>query len=309
MKKILASMVVSMVALTASAQTEQMTAFKNVGIGLEAGLMGGGIQLAMPVVTNHLVFVMGYNSLKLNLDYTIENIGYGDLNNDINRLNQQVKDYNTYLAPSTGHTYSEISPLGSSISVDAAAELNMSNFKILFEYYPSANSSFHLTAGAMIGKDYLLKIEGVADDMSNAAYQSALVLNRQIKAAPDGDLVKKAAYDIVGVEDLDKVLRLNIDEKTYHLNEEARVDATLGINKVRPYFGLGFGRAIPNKRVGFQFEIGAWLHGSPKIKSSNELNYFDSSATSSSDVDDVYDIVKGISFYPQMTFRLTGRIL
>ena len=59
------------------------------------------------------------------------------------------------------------------------------------------------------------------------------------------------------------------------------------------------------KRVGFQFELGAWMHGKPTIKSSSEVSY-DPSAEG---IDGVGDVMSKIQFWPQMTFRLTGRIL
>lgn len=308
MKKIVLSLALASVTALGFAQSENMEAFKHMSVGVEAGLMGAGVQVAMPVVTDHLVLVLGYNSFKYSMDKTIEGLGYGDLNNHIAKLNQQVSDYNTYVSPFTGQKYSPLSSLGQDISVDASAELNLSNFKCLVEYYPSKNSSFHLTAGVMIGKDYLLKIDGVADKLSNDCYKSALKLNEELKNAPFDDPGKKAVYDITGVDDLDKVLRLNVDDQTYHLGTDASVEAKLAINKVRPYFGLGFGRAVPNKRVGFQFEIGAWMHGNPTLKSANNLGYFDPDATSNETVDDVYKIVNSVSIWPQMTFRLTGRI-
>lgn len=36
-------------------------------------------------------------------------------------------------------------------------------------------------------------------------------------------------------------------------------------NKVAPYFGLGLGRAIPQKRVGISVDIGTYYKGAPKV--------------------------------------------
>ena len=307
MKKILSSLAIAAVALSASAQSESMEAFKSFGFGVEAGTMGGGIQFSMPLVTDHLVFVMGYNALSLNLDYTVKNLSNVKLNNRITTLNKQARDYNTYVSPTTGVTFSELATLDDDINVETSAEFNMSNFKMLFEYYPSKNSSFHITAGAMIGKDYMLKIKGVADDISKDRYLNTIRFNEEIQAAPGGSL--KTEHHIDGVDDLESSLRLNLDNTTYHLGTNGRIDASLGINKVRPYLGIGFGRAIPTKRFGFQFEIGAWMHGSPTLKSSNCLDFYDDEAISSDKVEDYYKMVKNLSIYPQMTFRFTGRIL
>lgn len=306
MKKILSLLALTVVTLSANAQSEHMEAFKNFGCGVEVGTMGAGVQVSMPVVTNHLVFVLGYNAMNYNLDYTVKNLSNARLNGKINDLNKQVRAYNQYVAPTTGKTFNELNPLDDDIDIDASAKLNLSNFKVLFEYYPFEKSSFHITAGAMIGQDYMLKIKGVADEFSRERYLSTISLNKDVIAAPGGQL--KDDHGIVGIEDLEKSLRLNLDNTTYHLDDIGRIDASLAINRVRPYVGIGFGRAIPNKRVGFQFELGAWFHGSPSLKSSNELDYYDDEAITSDSVEDYYKLVKSLSVYPQLTFRLTGRI-
>ncbi|SFU58128.1 hypothetical protein SAMN05216480_10891 [Pustulibacterium marinum] len=42
------------------------------------------------------------------------------------------------------------------------------------------------------------------------------------------------------------------------------VDFQMDYSGVAPYFGLGFGRAIPKKRVGFGFELGSFYTGEPQ---------------------------------------------
>ena len=54
---------------------------------------------------------------------------------------------------------------------------------------------------------------------------------------------------------------------------------------VKPYFGLGLGRTIPNKRVGFKFEMGVVYQGKVKVDS----DYLNTSMTPN-DVDDVVEI-------------------
>ena len=92
------------------------------------------------------------------------------------------------------------------------------------------------------------------------------------------------------------------------MREDCSLDAAIQISKVRPYAGIGFGRSVPNKRIGFQFEMGAWFHGTPKVVSPNELpaDKYDPNAES---IEGVGDIISKITVYPQITLRLTGRIL
>ena len=47
-------------------------------------------------------------------------------------------------------------------------------------------------------------------------------------------------------------------------NPDGSVSADLKVRSVKPYVGLGFGRPIPRRRVGFRFELGALFMAVPK---------------------------------------------
>lgn len=293
MKKILFSLATMALALTATAQTEHMNSFRNLGIGVEAGLMGAGVQVSVPVVTNHLVLVVGYNlpefTYSTDFDFDAK-----DLNTEIDKLNKSVS-----LANQAGGNFTPVSRISQDeITVSADATINWGNIKAMLEWYPSSYRTFHFTFGAMIGQDQqFLKFSGVADPSTQAAYSSALKLERQMKSSQFSALVENV--------DIQSSLRYNIDETTYGLGENCAIDAAVEIEKIKPYFGIGFGRSIPNKRLGMQFELGAWYHGTPKIISSNELSTYDPSADG---FDGVGDILSKAQIFPQLTIRITGRI-
>ncbi len=73
----------------------------------------------------------------------------------------------------------------------------------------------------------------------------------------------------------------------------------------RPYLGLGFGRLVPQKRVGFMFELGVQFHGTPKVYSTEgnleELNGYNAD-------DELSKIVENLTVYPVLKLRLCGRI-
>jgi hypothetical protein len=77
------------------------------------------------------------------------------------------------------------------------------------------------------------------------------------------------------------------------------------VKESRPYFGIGFGRAVPKKRVGFMFELGAQLHGTPEIyTNTGKLEILTEEA------DNKYsDIINNVKVYPVLKFRLCGRII
>ena len=301
MKKTTLTLALAAIAAMSSAQALQMNAFRNVGVGVEAGLMGAGVEVSVPVVTNHLVLVAGVNFPKITFstDITLET---GTWNNKIDELNAKVDKLN---AKRGDEYYKHVDHLNASgeMTVTADADINLPTFKTMLEYYPSAKSTFHFVAGVMIGKEDFINIHGEPDEISKSAYMSALRLNNAIQNDP---IAQK--NDIQGIKDIADVLHFNIDDKTYRVREDCSLDAAIQISKVRPYAGIGFGRAIPNKRLGFQFEMGAWFHGTPKVVSPNELpaDKYDPNAES---IEGVGDVISKIKVYPQMTFRLTGRIL
>lgn len=87
-------------------------------------------------------------------------------------------------------------------------------------------------------------------------------------------------------------------------SENGRVKATLKINGARPYLGVGFGNAIPNKRVGFRLELGAMFQGTPKLYNTTGEELDDININDK----DVIDLVQKFRIYPVVAFRLTGRL-
>lgn len=87
------------------------------------------------------------------------------------------------------------------------------------------------------------------------------------------------------------------------MNQDGSVSADLKVRSVKPYVGIGFGRAIPRRRVGFRFELGALFHGKPEIVSNNI------SDTNSEELSDVNKFLKDFKVYPQINFQVTVRLL
>ena len=87
-------------------------------------------------------------------------------------------------------------------------------------------------------------------------------------------------------------------------SENGRVKALAKANRAKPYLGIGFGNTIPQKRVGFRFELGAMFQGTPGLYNTkgdelDDININDA---------DVIDLVKKFKVYPVVAFRLTGRL-
>ena len=88
-------------------------------------------------------------------------------------------------------------------------------------------------------------------------------------------------------------------------DEEGNIDARIRVSGFRPYLGLGFGRAVPRKRIGCQFDLGVQFWGSPRVVVNGERLEPDRVGD---ELDDALSIVSRIKVFPVLTFRLVGRI-
>jgi hypothetical protein len=82
-------------------------------------------------------------------------------------------------------------------------------------------------------------------------------------------------------------------------------DAFLALGKsVKPYFGIGLGRSLANKRIGFRFDLGAVYQGKYKVTS----NYMTEESVASSN-DALKDVIpKSVAeLWPMMNFSLSYR--
>ena len=86
--------------------------------------------------------------------------------------------------------------------------------------------------------------------------------------------------------------------------ENGRVKALVKTNGLKPYFGIGYGNAIPKKRIGFRFELGAMYQGVPQQYNMKGEKLDDVNVNNI----DVIKLVRKFEVYPVISFRLTGRL-
>lgn len=82
-------------------------------------------------------------------------------------------------------------------------------------------------------------------------------------------------------------------------------DISFGLSvKPSPYIGLGFGRAVPKKRFGFTFEIGAYYTGAPEVtfKSTGMLE------PTSANEPILRENLSGLTWWPVMNFGFNFRL-
>ncbi len=168
----------------------------------------------------------------------------------------------------------------SSDKVEVKGKLHKTDFKMLFDFYPAANSSsFHFTAGAFIGSSRVVDIHNT-------------------EPIPG---ILPEDYGVAGIE---------IGKYLIKTDKEGVAKADIKVNSFKPYLGIGFGRAVPKtKSVSVMCDIGVQFWGTPKVYS-----YDDGKAVrvTSKDVDNsdngVLDIISKIAVYPVLNVRICGKI-
>ena len=158
-------------------------------------------------------------------------------------------------------------------SIEVEGGIGRTAGEILLNLYPFKRSSFFLTGGAVFGGDKLIKVKGHSDELANLQSQA-------------GNF---------GIE---------IGDYTIPVDKNGNVSGGIKVSSFRPYLGLGFGRIVPkNKRIGFLFELGVQIHGTPEVYTD-----YGSLGTLLEEADnDFSEILDKVTVYPVMRFRLCGK--
>jgi len=153
-------------------------------------------------------------------------------------------------------------------------DINFTHGNLLLDFYPGGGI-FHLTTGFFMGTSKIKATGSVVD--SN---------NKRLDLLPDKEWPT-----------------VEIGGKDIRLASSNTLELQLG-GAIKPYFGLGFGRAVPKKRVSFKFELGLIYQGNYSIKLNNtalNLNAYEE------DVKDT-NFEQYLKFWPMMNFQLSYRI-
>ena len=161
--------------------------------------------------------------------------------------------------------------IGESVSetIDVDCGLGRTQGSVLLNVYPIPSSSFFIAAGAYFSGDKLIKIKGHSDAMMNY-----------------GGMIEVGDYNIP-------------------VDKNGDVRGGLKVKGFRPYLGLGWGRSIPKRLLSFNFELGVQFEGKPEVYSeTGDLKEI----TENEAANDFQDIIKHLKLYPNLTFRLSGKI-
>ena len=163
------------------------------------------------------------------------------------------------------------------------ATLGMTHGHLLFDWSPfrRGKSSFFISFGAYFGNSKLIKLSGKFNE-------------QQLQALIDQGLPMSEIANIP----------VRVGDTNVMVNEDGSMNAHLKVWAVKPYVGLGFGRPIPKRRVGFRGELGVMFIGKPKVVSNNIAD-----AVEDGSVSNINKILGKVIVYPQLQLTLTVRLL
>ena len=301
-------LVILALTLTLAVSSFAQGAFSHMSLGLEVGTTGAGIQMTVPIVSNHLNLSLGYNYLSFPYK-TTTSFNTSDLANTVSSLNNKIAEVNTQIQSYGEHIWTTFeTKFPPRTDIDLAARARLSTIKALFEFYPSAKSGFHITAGAYIGvSPNLIDMTGtVREGFWNNLDSFETELNA-LRSEVNALKAKYPDHSELNVEipGVPNEFKFNMGGETYKVARRSTLQAGVKAWQVRPYLGVGFGKSIPDGHWAFVGELGAWYHGKPQLDSPNKTTY-DASAPSVNFT--IADKIEKVPVWPVLSFKVLYKI-
>lgn len=169
----------------------------------------------------------------------------------------------------------------SSASVNSPLQFGfgMNDGRLLFNIYPG-KGGFHFTVGAYMGSSHF--VNGRLTNLPPVYNTAGIEVDGYLVKATDGEL--------------------NLSLSSNGIGSHAFA--------VKPYVGIGYGRAVPNKTVSFSVDLGAQYQGTPSVWSKGEgltgrIKEVQITEKELSGVDKITaEYGKYMAFWPTLTFHL-----
>lgn len=158
-------------------------------------------------------------------------------------------------------------------SMDVEGSLKRSAAEVLLNIYPSKYSSFFISGGAVFGGEKLITVTGHSDELAT------------LQSVAEG----------AGIE---------IGDYVIPVDKQGNVSGGIKVSNFRPFVGIGMGRIVPKKRVGFLFEMGVQFHKTPEVYT----DYGNLEMLTEEADNDFSEIIEKVKVYPVVRFRLCGRL-
>lgn len=272
----------------AAAQEEERVAFSHMGVGVSVGTTALGINVST-VLSPYVGVRAGINIWPLIKLGRLMHFRVEDSDREPGYLLQHLDEVNAMLEEGEKvlPTIDEI------MQVDFKVLPKLTAGHIVFDFFPfPRSSSFHFSAGAHIGTGIVVNVHNRYDGilMPITMWNNAMV-NPNVQP-----VVEEYGLRRIG---------LGLGDYFLMPDENGNIDAQIRVSGFRPYLGLGFGRPVPHKRIGLQFDLGLQFWGSPRV-------YFNGEELQPNrvgdELDDILSIVSRIKAFPVLNVRLVGRI-
>lgn len=267
-------LIIALVALCASLGANAQSNFFHFGIGLNAGTNGAGLDASIGLL--RFVQIRGGFSYFPQMDFNYKANVFNEAQQFISGVN-----FNSGLADKL---IPEIDKM-----TRVKLQPNMMTYHALLDLYPAGG--FHFTVGAYFGQENVMRMYNLSHDMKPIAVANGFI-NQYNVANPQMPLPP------VGV---------HMGDYVFTPNAEGDLDVEMRVKKIRPYFGIGFGRAVPRKsRVGASLDLGVQYWDQPSFYNNGELV---EPAAINGDADVFTGTLTSLPIYPVVTLRICGRII
>ena len=243
--------------------------FNHLSVGLNTGLTGMGIDVAMPV--HKLVTVKaGFSGW-----------GIGDI---------KFKAINTASEITEMQMVEEDAIKRSQMvdKVELAAKPNFWNFYLLGEVHPFKNQPFYFSAGFFFGSQNFIHFRNTNDGALGFLYDA----NQKVE---DYNRIYRTNYPPVG---------LKFGDYVFTADENGNIDVRMKTNAVKPYIGVGAGQNIAKThRVSLAVDLGLLFWGTPKFVLNNGTEI--STSGKNSGIGSVFSWLKA---WPNLQVRVAYKI-
>lgn len=176
-------------------------------------------------------------------------------------------------------------------TVDVKGTFDSFTGHALLDVYPSGNHGFHITLGAYFaGKEKVL--------YARNQEEGSLMMVSDFNARRGAFALVPESYGLVTAR---------MGKYDLMPDDNGNVNAYVTVKKIRPYAGLGFGRAVPNSGLNCQFDLGVQFWGTPKVYDGVSGQQLTDEGAQGED-HGLLKIIRRVSVYPVVSLRLCGRL-
>ena len=278
MKHIIHNLTILIAMIFAAAGTQAQNAdkihakdglFNHLSIGLNTGLTGAGIDVAMPVhkIVTVRAGISGWNigDIKFKAINTASEITSMQMVEEDAIRRAQIVD-----------------------KVELAANPNFWNFYLLGEMHPFKNQPFYFSAGLFVGSQNFVHFRNTNEGALGFLYDA----NQKVE---DYNRLYRTNYPPIG---------LKFGDYIFTADENGNIDVRMKTNAVKPYIGVGFGQHLAKThRVSLAVDAGLLFWGTPKFVLNNGTE-IDSSGRNSG----ITGALKWLKAWPNIQVRVAYKI-